>query len=97
MGILVCKDVIILSALCVLFVWIPGDLIGTVLHSGGWCLCRTFLESEVSNTKLRGDLYDKMVNIDHNAPTAEEHSCRAVTKLRYMQVTYPPTVRVCIP
>jgi len=49
---------------------------------------RTFLESEVTNPKLRGDLYDKMVKIDRSALTAEEHSRQAVTKLRYMQVPY---------
>jgi len=57
---------------------------------------RTFLESEVSNSKLRGDLYEKMVKIDHSEPSAEEHARRAVTKLRYMQVTYPGPFHVCI-
>ncbi|KAK9877320.1 hypothetical protein WA026_017716 [Henosepilachna vigintioctopunctata] len=46
---------------------------------------RTFLESEVKNTKARGDLYQKMIAIDPNAPSQEEHEERAVTKLRYMQ------------
>jgi len=46
---------------------------------------RTFLESEVSNTKEREDLYKKMVEIDPNAPTPEEHSKRSITKLRYMR------------
>ncbi|CAJ0573017.1 unnamed protein product, partial [Mesorhabditis spiculigera] len=46
---------------------------------------RTFLESEVSNTKLRPDLYDKMVAIDPDEPTEEEHKRRSITKLRYMQ------------
>lgn len=46
--------------------------------------CRTFLESEVTNTTLRADLYNKMVAVDPTAPTAEEHQCKAVTKLRYM-------------
>lgn len=46
---------------------------------------RTFLESEVSKKTARNDLYQKMVAIDPNAPTAEEHEMKAVTKLRYMQ------------
>ncbi|XP_049549413.1 inositol-trisphosphate 3-kinase homolog [Anopheles darlingi] len=46
---------------------------------------RTFTESEVSNTALREDLYRKMVAVDPNAPTDEEHRARAITKLRYMQ------------
>lgn len=46
---------------------------------------RTFLESEVSNTKARVDLYDKMVKIDENAPTKSEHEMKAVTKLTYMK------------
>ncbi|XP_065214496.1 inositol-trisphosphate 3-kinase homolog isoform X2 [Planococcus citri] len=46
---------------------------------------RTFLESEVQNTFAREDLYLKMIAVDPNAPTAEEHTSRAVTKLRYMQ------------
>jgi len=52
-------------------------------------ISRTFQESEVSNQKLRGDLYDKMVKIDRCAPTADEHVRQAVTKLRYMQVSTP--------
>ena len=47
---------------------------------------RTFLESAVKNTKLRPDLYEKMIKIDASEPTAEEHENRAVSKLRYMQV-----------
>ncbi|XP_008548821.1 inositol-trisphosphate 3-kinase homolog [Microplitis demolitor] len=46
---------------------------------------RTFLESEVSNTKARHDLYKKMISVDPNAPTKSEHENKAVTKLRYMQ------------
>ncbi|XP_061383235.1 inositol-trisphosphate 3-kinase homolog isoform X2 [Danaus plexippus] len=46
---------------------------------------RTFLEDEVSNARARQDLYEKMVRVDPNAPTEEEHAARAVTKLRYMQ------------
>ncbi|KAB0795033.1 hypothetical protein PPYR_11872 [Photinus pyralis] len=46
---------------------------------------RTFLESEVKKKVARNDLYQKMIAIDPNAPTAEEHEAKAVTKLRYMQ------------
>ncbi|XP_019869540.1 inositol-trisphosphate 3-kinase homolog isoform X3 [Aethina tumida] len=46
---------------------------------------RTFLESEVKKTVARPDLYQKMIAIDPNAPTKEEHEQKAVTKLRYMQ------------
>jgi len=53
----------------------------------GRCICRTFLESEVNNAMLRGDLYDKMVKIDRSVLTAEEHAHQAVTKLRYMKVS----------
>jgi len=47
--------------------------------------CRTFLESEVTNTTKRKDLYKKMMDIDPNEPTEEEHAIEAITKLRYMQ------------
>jgi 1D-myo-inositol-triphosphate 3-kinase len=46
---------------------------------------RTFLESEVLNTKPRTDLFDKMYKIDSNAFTEEELASKSVTKLRYMQ------------
>lgn len=46
---------------------------------------RTFLESEVSKTTARPDLYQKMIAVDPTAPTKQEHEQRAVTKLRYMQ------------
>ncbi|KAG7209114.1 hypothetical protein KM043_015260 [Ampulex compressa] len=46
---------------------------------------RTFLESEVSKTVARSDLYQKMIAVDPSAPTKQEHEQRAVTKLRYMQ------------
>ncbi|XP_011505987.1 PREDICTED: inositol-trisphosphate 3-kinase A isoform X2 [Ceratosolen solmsi marchali] len=46
---------------------------------------RTFLESEVSKTTARHDLYQKMIVVDPSEPTDEEHEKGAVTKLRYMQ------------
>ncbi|KAH8342220.1 hypothetical protein KR059_007902 [Drosophila kikkawai] len=49
---------------------------------------RTYLEEELSKAKekpkLRKDMYDKMIQIDAHAPTAEEHAAKAVTKPRYM-------------
>lgn len=46
---------------------------------------RTFLESDViPNTKLRNDLYKKMIAVAPNEPTSAEHEQQAVTKLRYM-------------
>lgn len=49
------------------------------------CVCRTFAETEVENMLPRQDLYDKMIRIDPNEPTAEEHEQKAITKMRYMQ------------
>lgn len=46
---------------------------------------RTFLESEVSKTTARPDLYQKMIAVDPDGATQLEHEQRAVTKLRYMQ------------
>ncbi|KAH9413687.1 inositol-trisphosphate 3-kinase-like protein isoform X2 [Dermatophagoides pteronyssinus] len=45
---------------------------------------RTFLESEVNNSKARSDLYEKMLRLDPSQLTAEEHETKSVTKLRYM-------------
>ncbi|XP_063699223.1 inositol-trisphosphate 3-kinase homolog isoform X2 [Culicoides brevitarsis] len=47
--------------------------------------CRTFVESEVSNTGLRKDLYEKMKSIEPSTLNTEDHALQAVTKLRYMQ------------
>lgn len=46
--------------------------------------CRTFLETEVVNNTPRPDLYQKMIAVDPQAPTDEEHAAQSVTKLRYM-------------
>ncbi|KAL8594397.1 hypothetical protein ACOMHN_032984 [Nucella lapillus] len=50
---------------------------------------RTYLEEELIKARkkptLRKDMYQKMVDVDTNAPTSEEHQQRAVTKPRYMQ------------
>ncbi|XP_068088915.1 inositol-trisphosphate 3-kinase B [Hyperolius riggenbachi] len=49
---------------------------------------RTYLEEELTKARkkpsLRKDMYVKMIEVDPNAPTEEEHSQRAVTKPRYM-------------
>jgi len=49
---------------------------------------RTYLEEELAKAKekpkLRKDMYEKMVQIDTNAPTEEEHRLKGVTKPRYM-------------
>lgn len=49
---------------------------------------RTYREEELCSalreTKLRPDMYDKMIELDENEPTDEERRVRAVTKPRYM-------------
>ncbi|XP_041070676.1 inositol-trisphosphate 3-kinase A [Carcharodon carcharias] len=50
---------------------------------------RTYLEEELmkarENPKLRKDMYKKMVEVDPQAPTPQEHTLQAVLKPRYMQ------------
>ncbi|KAI8114795.1 Inositol-trisphosphate 3-kinase B [Lucilia cuprina] len=49
---------------------------------------RTYLEEELSKAKekpkLRKDMYEKMIQIDPNAPSDDEHKAKGVTKPRYM-------------
>lgn len=47
---------------------------------------RTFIidESNEKETKPRNDLYDKLIKIDPNEPTEEEHRMQAINKRRYM-------------
>ncbi|XP_054730446.1 inositol-trisphosphate 3-kinase A-like isoform X2 [Anastrepha obliqua] len=49
---------------------------------------RTYLEEELSKAKekpkLRKDMYEKMIQIDPDAPSEEEHKAKGVTKPRYM-------------
>ncbi|XP_013162126.1 PREDICTED: inositol-trisphosphate 3-kinase B isoform X4 [Papilio xuthus] len=49
---------------------------------------RTYLEEELAKakekTKLRKDMYEKMIQVDPKAPTEEEHRSKGVTKPRYM-------------
>ncbi|XP_076024821.1 inositol-trisphosphate 3-kinase C [Genypterus blacodes] len=50
---------------------------------------RTYLEAELltaqERPQPRKDMYEKMVAVDPEAPTAEEHGQQAVLKTRYMQ------------
>lgn len=50
--------------------------------------CRTYHEEDLNRalreTKLRPDMYDKMIEIDQNEPTSEERLLKAITKPRYM-------------
>ncbi|XP_053918948.1 inositol-trisphosphate 3-kinase B [Cuculus canorus] len=50
---------------------------------------RTYLEEELIKARkkpsLRKDMYQKMIEVDPDAPTEEENALRAVTKPRYMQ------------
>ncbi|XP_025903909.1 inositol-trisphosphate 3-kinase B [Nothoprocta perdicaria] len=50
---------------------------------------RTYLEEELIKARkkpsLRKDMYQKMIEVDPEAPTEEENVLRAVTKPRYMQ------------
>ncbi|XP_030413239.1 inositol-trisphosphate 3-kinase B isoform X2 [Gopherus evgoodei] len=50
---------------------------------------RTYLEEELTKARkkpsLRKDMYQKMIEVDPNAPTEEENALHAVTKPRYMQ------------
>nr|XP_006118118.1 LOW QUALITY PROTEIN: inositol-trisphosphate 3-kinase B [Pelodiscus sinensis] len=50
---------------------------------------RTYLEEELTKARkkpsLRKDMYQKMIEVDPNAPTEEENEQHAVTKPRYMQ------------
>lgn len=45
---------------------------------------RTFVEEEVSLTKQRSDLYERMIQEDPNSTTEEENMRKSVTKLRYL-------------
>jgi len=45
---------------------------------------RSFGESEVSSTKMRTDLYERLVDLDPNAVTEEERAAGACTKFRWM-------------
>lgn len=53
------------------------------------CIYRTYLEEELKKAREcpqpRKDMYDKMIAVDPDAPTAEERAQQAVLKTRYMQ------------
>ena len=48
---------------------------------------RTYLEEELEKAKekpkLRKDMYEKMITVDREAPTREEHDMKAITKPRH--------------
>ncbi|MCJ8750106.1 hypothetical protein PDJAM_G00194930 [Pangasius djambal] len=50
---------------------------------------RTYLEDELTKARkkptMRADMYQKMIEVDIDAPTPEENEQKAVTKPRYMQ------------
>ncbi|XP_056337015.1 inositol-trisphosphate 3-kinase B [Danio aesculapii] len=50
---------------------------------------RTYLEEELTKARkkpsLRADMYQKMIEVDPDAPTEKENEQKAVTKPRYMQ------------
>lgn len=74
---------------------VPGRVLAGVFVGTPSCpdpclhLRRTYLEEELTKArerpKLRKDMYKKMLAVDPEAPTEEEHAQRAVTKPRYMQ------------
>merc|ERR1719253_389443 len=45
---------------------------------------RSFQEDEVQKSKLRTDLYQRMLALDSSEPTAEEHEQKGCTKYRWM-------------
>ena len=54
---------------------------------------RTYLEEELAKAKekqkLRKDMYEKMIAVDPNAPSAKEHEWKGVTKPRSVDM-HPP-------
>jgi 1D-myo-inositol-triphosphate 3-kinase len=48
--------------------------------------CRTFLEDQVTDPKLRTDLLEKMMKLDPQYATEEERTQGKCSKLRYMQL-----------
>lgn len=61
----------------------------SALLTGHCGVRRTYLEEELTKARkkpsLRNDMYKKMIEVDPDAPTPEEHAQQAVTKPRYMK------------
>lgn len=47
---------------------------------------RCFAESELTCTKPRNDLYERLLQMDPSKPTAAEHAAKAITKARWMTI-----------
>lgn len=57
---------------------------------------RTFSECEVQNGAKRSDLYKKMIALSPDEPTEEEHTAKAITKMRYMQFREMESSTACL-
>ncbi|KAG8511817.1 Inositol-trisphosphate 3-kinase B [Galemys pyrenaicus] len=69
--------------------WAAGAHMGQPALGSSILARRTYLEEELTKARkkpsLRKDMYQKMIEVDPDAPTEEEKAQRAVTKPRYMQ------------
>lgn len=76
------------SYLCALMSLPTFHLLHHLLPVFFYCL-RTYLEEELTKARKkpspRPDMYQKMIEVDPEAPTSEENDQKAVTKPRYMQ------------